>query len=87
MQSVLGTIFFLLVGCAPRPAPGNPAPPLVIFFVNGARLSEAGADSIWQGIDSGRETDSVRVLKGSRALSEYGAEGRPGVVLIYLREG
>jgi hypothetical protein len=50
-------------------------------------LPEAGADSIWQGIDSGRKTDSVRVLKDPQLLAAYGAEGRPGVVLIFLREG
>jgi hypothetical protein len=77
----------LLAGCAPHPTARDQVPPLVIFFLDGVQLSQAGADSIWQGIDSGRETDSVRVLKDPKVLAEYGAEGRPGVVLIFLRKG
>jgi len=77
----------LLAGCAPQPAARDQTPPLVIFFLDGVQLSQAGTDSIWQGIDSGRKTDSVRVLKDPRTLAAYGAEGRPGVVLIFLREG
>ena len=86
-QTVLATVLFLFVGCTPRPSPGNPPPPLVIFFVNGAQLTEVASDSIWEGISSARKTDSVRVLKGPRALAQYGEKGKNGVVLIYLREG
>lgn len=87
LQSVLALTVVFLAGCAPSPAPVDPIPPLVIFFVDGARLSQAGADSIWHDTDLGRDADSVRVLKEPEALARYGAEGRPGVVLIYLKKG
>jgi hypothetical protein len=76
-----------LAACASHPSPETPIPPLVIFFVDGMRLSEVAADSLWESTDLGRDADSVRVLKDPEALSRYGAKGRPGVVLIYLRGG
>lgn len=87
MRIALTAALALLAGCAHHPAARDQTPPLVIFFLDGVQLSEAGADSIWRGIDSGRKTDSVRVLKDPRMLAAYGAEGRPGVVLIFLRKG
>ena len=80
-------LLFLIGGCAKRIAPGTQTPPLVIFFVNGIQLSDAATDSIWHGTAETRPTDSVRVLKSPRDLDRYGAMGRPGVVLIYLRAG
>jgi hypothetical protein len=73
--------------CASNAAPEAATPPLVIFFVDGERLSQAEADALWGSTDLGRDADSVRVLKDSEALSRYGAEGRPGVVLIFLKGG
>ena len=86
LRSVLAFTVLLLAGCAPEPAPQIPTPPLVIFFVDGVRLSQAAADSIWQVTDRLGDADSVRVLKDPQALAEYGAEGRPGVVLVYLKK-
>ena len=88
-SSVVATVvlLFLIEGCAKRVPPEAQTPPLVIFFVDGIQLSEAAADSIWQGTAETRPTDSIRVLKSASDLDRYGATGRPGVVLIYMRAG
>ncbi|MCK5649833.1 MAG: hypothetical protein KAJ42_00580 [Gemmatimonadetes bacterium] len=86
LRAVLATTFFLIVGCAPRPAlRSSPQPPLILVF-DGTRLPGAEADSILQEQIKGRDIDSIRVLKGSRALAEYGPEAEHGVILIYLKE-
>ena len=77
LRAVLATTLFLIVGCTLRPAPGSsPQPPLILVF-EGTRLPGLEADSILKGMIKGKDIDSIRVLKGSRALADYGPEAMP----------
>lgn len=86
-RAFLLALTFTLSACASHAPPESGTPPLVVFFVDGVRLSQEAADALWDRTDLGRDADSVCVLKDPASLNRYGAKGRPGVVLVYLRGG
>ncbi len=58
--------------------------PLYVFFVDGRKVVGGKADQILKSI-APEDIENIRVIRGAKALEEYGSDGDDGVVEITLK--